>query len=979
MGKSQSGKTALIQHIKNYADLGHSIDLSLLGDGVLSKTERPCNVPVKSSLQTYTVVDNQTAKAINLEDLGSKYKNEEDYQDYLLSSKTDVDLRLAEDKNEEPLSTMLFEFLDTPGLCNHEDKDSVQAIDIIDGIVAARSFNLILVVINPHDPLTAEQLLAFQYYSKVLSGLNDADSLRTLHSNIAFVFTHVDYVHSRTTNTDHHLALKEKVHSLSRIFKGYISDDFVPCPSFTVDLRLRRPPIIQCLIWNTLKQILQLATSRPRAPVNTTIGQVERTKHIPHPSNFSDAQRRAELDRIHGEPPSQSKPDVKQEGATSNDDPDEINILLIGDAQSDKTSLIKTMELYAEPGSVTHEEFIVRGSNGAADEIMKKTSFRTDLHTLRIRALISGHHHVVDTEKDARSLSQDAFNRLLDLERGNVETSLTHTKLSRECTFTVFEAPGFRATENLQRKILAIYKTAVESQIDVHHVLVALAPDPVTSLAPNPVAGLAFSPITSTTRTFISGFSNLFPNICQHMTFVHTKVDYHHLHISNTLFRDSIKDKEEQIQRLTKKPLSIFMIDASQHDERPIQEAMSQNVVHAILQATTLNRPDCSVLTMGKPKHSVLVLGQTQSGKSTLVQHIKKYADPLYDIDQSFLGRGNQSETVKTLHFVVDTDLPTYEARHNATGTTDNLQDLYTRFDNKEDYNDLLNARGRDYTTAISPQDNPSQHQLQLVEFKFLDTPGLNDTKCRDVKFARMIIDEIIRIQSFNLILVLVSVMSPISLGYRFALEYYSKILEGLHSKIAFLYTKIDYADCHRSNAHYHSSLATRHHVFSSIFRNCSYALARQVAANEEGHMEYKHFTINMDSCDRPIRQCLTQNTLRDILRLAVVSDPAVLETSARNLDRINAIVHPEEGNLAYRNKYRKDNPTRILPKPRAESGSSTDGSIPYLPAGEAEASAGLMQQDVAESDNEEMEGPVVLTGMHITDPGYMEHSPREE
>ncbi|KAF9305581.1 hypothetical protein BGZ74_009732 [Mortierella antarctica] len=272
-----------------------------------------------------------------------------------------------------------------------------------------------------------------------------------------------------------------------------------------------------------------------------------------------------------------------------------------------------------------------------------------------------------------------------------------------ECTFNVFEAPGFRAAENLQRKILAIYKTAVESQIDVHHVLVTLAPDPDTSLAPNPVAGLAFSPITSTTRTFISGFSNLFPNIFQHMTFVHTKVDYRHLHISNTLFRDSIKDKEEQIRRLTKKSLSIIMIDASQHAEQPIQEAMSQNV------------------------------------------------------------------------------------------------DLYTRFDNKEDYEDLLNARGRDYTTAISLQDPSSQHQLQLVEFKFLDTPGLNDTKYRDVIFARMIVDEIIRIQSFNLILVLVSGLSPISPEYGFALEYYSKILEGLHSKIAFLYTKIDYADCHQN------------------------------------------------------------------------------------------------------------------------------------------------------------------------------------
>ncbi|KFH69373.1 hypothetical protein MVEG_04186 [Podila verticillata NRRL 6337] len=85
-----------------------------------------------------------------------------------------------------------FESLDTPVVCNHADKDNEYTTEIIDGVVTARSFNLVLIAINPLDPLTAEQLLALQCYSEVLE---------YLRSKVTFVFTHVEYDPSRLNSS----------------------------------------------------------------------------------------------------------------------------------------------------------------------------------------------------------------------------------------------------------------------------------------------------------------------------------------------------------------------------------------------------------------------------------------------------------------------------------------------------------------------------------------------------------------------------------------------------------------------------------------------------------------------------------------------------------------------------------------------------------------------------------------------------------
>ncbi|KAF9367396.1 hypothetical protein CPB97_005840, partial [Podila verticillata] len=66
LGKAQTGKSALIQHIKNYADPTYAFDTTLLGNGNLSWKESAKPYFVESSLPCYEVRRVDTGVQIDL-------------------------------------------------------------------------------------------------------------------------------------------------------------------------------------------------------------------------------------------------------------------------------------------------------------------------------------------------------------------------------------------------------------------------------------------------------------------------------------------------------------------------------------------------------------------------------------------------------------------------------------------------------------------------------------------------------------------------------------------------------------------------------------------------------------------------------------------------------------------------------------------------------------------------------------------------
>lgn len=707
LGKTQAGKTALVEHIMSYATPSYTVGQSLLGDGTFSKTERTRTVHTKSSLPSYEVYDKASGSTI---DFNLDEGDEEDIRDLLFTREDSVGLRPAPGTISDAVE---FELLDTPGL--NQDQDVFQAADIVDGIISTRSFNLILIVVNIHDPLTAEQLLALRYYSKILYGL---------HSNIAFLYTHADYGLYLHPNEKRQLALANKTRSLSRIFQGSTSGDFEPYPSFTIALTEKNLPVVQCLMQNTLRDILQLAVSNPPVFMDTSSTNLERINRIGHPSDFDSLQR---------------------------------------------------------------------------------------------------------------------------------EMSLAHIYRELELQMKVISGPSVPS---------AHLKT-------------------ITFTGGSPCT---FSPMEPVKMDTTPGSI-----------------------IDNTLI---------------------------------VQESATADGT-----PTTKSRP------------SVLVLGRTQSGKSSLVQHMKKYADPTYSIDQSVLGDGNMSRTASTKCVCISSNLPAYEIVDNATGMTVDVQNLLAIQD-ECDFHELLSGREDKYTLRMVTPD-PSMPPPDCVEFQFLDTPGLNDTDHRSVAIAANIVKEILATRSFNLILVTVSALSPLTVEYRLELEYYAKVLQGLHANIAFLYTHVDYANCHHSNTNHCEVLSRRHGAFSDIFRGTGPITA--------GGVEFKHFTIDLlSSSKRPIIQCLIRNTLREILLLAVVNSPVVVDGHWSNIARIQAIDHPDKKNLACRKWFRATQAALAAQQEMGERRACLhglvvgDGPIALMAAVSTDPDEGL-SSDIGSVDGMEVDGMDIL------------------
>lgn len=278
------------------------------------------------------------------------------------------------------------------------------------------------------------------------------------------------------------------------------------------------------------------------------------------------------------------------------------------------------------------------------------------------------------------------------------------------------------------------------------------------------------------------------------------------------------------------------------------------------------------------------------AGKSTLIEHIKSYADPDYAIDRSLLGNDLFSKTETTLPFVVESDLPAYEVFYKESGAIIDLDDLASRYSDEDDYRDMLGLR-KGVAMRMKPEE--TGHPLALFEFRFLDTPGFNDTKHRDFNHATKILDEMISSQHFNLILILVPNATALTQEYQVALEYYSDVLRGLHSRIILLHTKVEYVNLHHANTDFHRRLENKNTSVFDILQRPMLKHCRLAAGEgDQPRHRYSSLTIDLVSNKRPVVQCLIRKTIREILKEAM-APPVVVDTSTENIQRMRNVILP--------------------------------------------------------------------------------------
>ncbi|KAG0334537.1 hypothetical protein BG000_008244 [Podila horticola] len=256
---------------------------------------------------------------------------------------------------------------------------------------------------------------------------------------------------------------------------------------------------------------------------------------------------------------------------------------------------------------------------------------------------------------------------------------------------------------------------------------------------------------------------------------------------------------------------------------------------------------------------NILFLGESQSGKSTLIEFLKKYADPEYNISRLNVGDGIFSCTKNVMRTTIHTDLPTSYVQNKTGDRVD-----YGKFleDDQEDYEDELNER-RAYTMERE------KSASDKVTFNLYDTPGLNDTTLFDEKNIAIIFSalEKEKVPSINLVVITVA-NNPFTEDLQNALKAYVNLLPDLNGNIVFVHTRIDYSKLHPDEESFVLTLKEKKRILHQLM----------------GRDTVPHVLIDNDiGSTRVIRNCMTQNRLRELLAMAKLNQPVTVRVMVMN------------------------------------------------------------------------------------------------
>ncbi|KAF9368494.1 hypothetical protein CPB97_004552, partial [Podila verticillata] len=154
------------------------------------------------------------------------------------------------------------------------------------------------------------------------------------------------------------------------------------------------------------------------------------------------------------------------------------------------------------------------------------------------------------------------------------------------------------------------------------------------------------------------------------------------------------------------------------------------------------------LLTMarvGPSNYSIVFLGETQSGKTALIESLKKYAHPSHTINKDAIGDGSYPKSQKGKTHTIYTNLPSYFVSWGGD-TVD-----YGKFleGDQEDYESELNSLG--YILEREPS------EAAKTVFNLIDTPGFNNPSLSDESITAAILKVLGETASTNLIVITVT------------------------------------------------------------------------------------------------------------------------------------------------------------------------------------------------------------------------------
>ncbi|KAI8349798.1 hypothetical protein B0O80DRAFT_459351 [Mortierella sp. GBAus27b] len=253
------------------------------------------------------------------------------------------------------------------------------------------------------------------------------------------------------------------------------------------------------------------------------------------------------------------------------------------------------------------------------------------------------------------------------------------------------------------------------------------------------------------------------------------------------------------------------------------------------------------------PVYNILLLGPTQSGKSTFLENVKQYANPSYIINTSRIGNGNESCTQVSHVEVVTTNLPNYQ-----------LFEDDKEFDacRLKDENSFRRFLARDGDLELRRVDLP---RMTPVQFRIFDTPGLNDTNDNDIQNIASTFSSLIQVDYFHLIIITDSHHVPLNPSQKEAFRTYFDLFDDLKGLITIVHTHApNQYRIPGINTRLDNKLKERSEFFNGI-------VGRVVPT--------KRIDCNPDETG-PAHMCMTRNAIREILEMATIKAPVAIDAT---------------------------------------------------------------------------------------------------
>ncbi|KAG0038660.1 hypothetical protein BGZ82_011313 [Podila clonocystis] len=890
LGETQSGKSTLIEALSRYADPGHTVNKENIGDGIFSKTNAVSTKTIHTNLPSYSVMskDGERVEYGKFQD-----EDQEDYEDELNERK-----RYFMERGETTATTATFNLIDTPGWNDTSQFDDYNLAIILKALEDIKSIHLVVITIS-NNPFTE----GLQNIIKA-----QVDLFPDFNGNIVFLHTRIDYAKLHPEERYFVNSFSEK----QSILHNLMGRDSVPHLLIDSDIDSLRV-IRNCITQNKLRELLSMAKLNLPVPVLTmTMNKTMRMQIVDNILKDKFETIIAEREAAFG------VKDQTQKAAPRN----------IGDLKAKIAKYEQALQDIERDQSFHARDklFLIHEERYEQDRGWLKLpkSYMTHMYypSRQVAASTGFFSHVIDhidtQAHNVHILNEGGGNGdkiwSVQFSRSRYQDGLFHVKIYiQKRKMFATEIKACRARELETKTVLADLKVTVQELEAAGHD----TPEEIQAMLDELVEWRSLLGRVSSKQL---GFRTFQCMINEHLYvrqdsesavnverfFKENRTELEELDLQASNFTAVERDSETAV---TSDPGAAFNQDLEEKTHKKVNvrmqaEALQEagdRAIAEILAATKLTSEKLA------DDSRVLMFGKTQAGKSTFIEFVRNYADPAYAIDDNLLGTGNTSKTREPILFDVSSNLPSYEA-FDSTGNGIDRNTIAEECPELDDFLDTVNNR----KSELKPAGQESSSQLRRTKITFLDTPGIEDTNGRDIVHAPKIVDEMVKMKSFNLIIVIVNCKEAPSKSHQLAFDYYSKVIQALQgslSNVVFVYTHVDYEQCHHSDVDFYTQMKMRHKAFSKLFRGSGHADEKEsfssAVIQDEDLDLYPMYTVDLDRRyrQRPVKQYMSLLAIREILELAVTSSPVPLDTSAENLDRASRIIHPDALNSEQRDK----------------------------------------------------------------------------